>query len=226
MTCRVSSIGPDGSRPRRLGALVRCDCSIADSCVTPAPDAITSRPARLPARFSTRCVPRPAAAPRARHRTARGRPAGRRGAACVPARGIHDTVICPVGRERPRAVPAGVVTDRTSAAPWFRRVPSAYPGYTHRRAPVETALPPAAPRRAYPRGAGGSSCTSTLAARHPPPASSPVVEPRRAFKRKPGRPHPDPRRTTDPGPTEAPCPRPGPRAPTRMKVVEDGRTMS
>ena len=78
-------------------------------------------------------------------------------------------------------VPGGVVTDRTSAAPWFRRVPSAYPGYTHRRAPVETALPPAAPRRAYPvpRGAGGSSFTSTLAARHPlqrpAPSSSPVA---------------------------------------------------
>jgi hypothetical protein len=112
-------------------------------------------------------------------------------------------------------VPGGVVTDRTSAAPWFRRVPSAYPGYTHRRAPVETALPPAAPRRAYPvpRGAGGSSFTSTATGgSSPAPASSPVVEPRRAFKRKPGRPHPDPRRTTDPGPTEAPCPRPGPRA--------------
>jgi len=85
------------------------------------------------------------------------------------------------GRTGTSARAGGVVTDRTSAAPWFRRVPSAYPGYTHRRAPVETALPPAAPRRAYPvpRGAGGSSFTSTLAARHPlqrpAPSSSPVA---------------------------------------------------
>ena len=221
---------------------MRCDCSIADSCVTPAPDAITSHADRRGYRrvfpLDASHDPPPPPAP-ATARRAVARPAGAERRACR--REGYTIPLCPVGRELAngtvracrRSVVGGVdgyrsYVRRPVVSTLFRRVPSAYPGYTHRRAPVETALPPAAPRRAYPvpRGAGGSSFTSTLAARHPPPASSPVVEPRRAFKRKPGRPHPDPRRTTDPGPTEAPCPRPGPRAPTRMKVVEDGRTMS
>lgn len=55
------------------------------------------------------------------------------------------------------------------------------------------------PRGARTRYRGGREAStggsSTLAARHPLVTRS---QPRRAIKRKPGRPHPDPRRTTDP----------------------------
>jgi hypothetical protein len=159
MTCRVSSIGPDGSRPRRRSA---CGDVIADSCARrDNHDARVSIQNPLKVTNDFECVP--ACAPpttRARSRRAQCACAGASGIGTIPLGVRSDGNVRACRR-------CGVdVTDRTAAAPWFRRVPRVH---APPRAPVErpkSAGRPRAPRRAYPvpRDAGGSS---TLAARHP-----------------------------------------------------------